>query len=144
VFFGYRNVDRSGKPPLFPFGFGLSYTTFEYENLRLSAQSLSKDGSITVSFDIVNTGQVAGAESAQIYIGDLESSLPRPVKELKDFQKTTLQPGERKTVSVKLTEEALKYYDPGKGWVVEPGDFHVLIGASSADIRLSGTFQYRE
>jgi beta-glucosidase len=139
---GYRHFDAQGVEPQFPFGFGLSYTTFAYDALRLSCDVMRPDDTLTVSFDIANTGTRAGAEIAQLYIRDEESSVPRPVKELKEFVKVQLEPGERRTVSIELEATALRFYDPDKGWTVEPGGFEVLVGASCTDIRLQGKFSY--
>ena len=135
IFVGYRGYEKNGVKPLFPFGFGLSYTTFDYSNINIV-----KDGKeFVVSFDVKNTGKVAGAEVAQVYVGDDECSLVRPAKELKGFGKVMLQPGETKTVSVRLGDEAFRFYDPIlRQWMVEPGVFTVHVGASSADIRLTG------
>lgn len=141
IFTGYRHVDREGVEPLFPFGFGLSYTTFEYENLKLSSDSISAADTLTVSFDIVNTGERRGADVAQLYVADSEAAVPRPVKELKGFDRVDLDPGERRTVEIQLDRSALEYFDPTeKAWVAEPGEFEVLIGASSMDIRLRAGF----
>ena len=122
--------------PLFPFGFGLSYTTFEYSDLNIA-----KDGDeFVATFNVKNTGKVAGAEVAQVYVTDNECSVVRPNKELKGFEKVYLKPGETKTVSVRLGEEAFRFYSLGKhNFVVEPGEFTVSVGASSADIRLTST-----
>ncbi|MBO5813643.1 MAG: glycoside hydrolase family 3 C-terminal domain-containing protein [Alistipes sp.] len=135
LFVGYRGYEKSGVKPLFPFGFGLSYTTFDYSNIKIA-----KDGKeFVVSFDVKNTGKVAGAEVAQVYVGDDECRLVRPAKELKGFEKVMLQPGETKSLSVRLGDEAFRFYDPIlREWVVEPGTFTVHVGASSADIRLKG------
>ena len=135
LFVGYRGYEKNGVKPLFPFGFGLSYSTFDYSNINIV-----KDGKeFVVNFDVKNTGKVAAAEVAQVYVGDDECSLVRPAKELKGFGKVMLQPGESKTVSVRLGEEAFRFYDPMlRQWVVEPGAFTVHVGASSADIRLTG------
>ena len=135
LFVGYRGYEKNGVKPLFPFGFGLSYTTFDYSNINIV-----KDGKeFVVSFDVKNTGKVAGAEVAQVYVGDDECSLVRPAKELKGFGKVMLQPGETQTVSVRLGDEAFRFYDPIlRQWMVEPGVFTVHVGASSADIRLTG------
>lgn len=141
VFTGYRHHDTTGIAPRFPFGFGLSYTTFAYENLQLSAGSISEDDTLTVSFDVVNTGDRPGAEIAQLYVGDRESTLPRPAKELKGFAKVELQPGQRKSVQIAIDRSALVYYAPQKhDWVWEPGEFDVLVGASAGDIRLRSSF----
>ena len=135
LFMGYRGYEKTGVKPLFPFGFGLSYTTFEYSNINIV-----EDGKeFVVNFDVKNTGKVAGAEVAQVYVGDDECTLIRPAKELKGFDKVFLQPGESKTVSVRLDNEAFRFFDPIlRQWVVEPGVFTVHVGASSADIRLTG------
>ena len=135
LFVGYRGYEKNGVKPLFPFGFGLSYTTFDYSNINIV-----KDGKeFVVNFDVKNTGKVAAAEVAQVYVGDDECSLVRPAKELKGFGKVMLQPGETKTVSVRLSDEAFRFYDPIlRQWMVEPGVFTVHVGASSADIRLTG------
>lgn len=134
LFMGYRGFEKNNVQPLFPFGYGLSYTDFEYSNV-----AVSEDGDeFIVSFDIKNTGKVAGAEVAQVYVGDEECYLIRPAKELKGFEKIYLKPGEKKTVSVRLDEEAFRFFDPMEHkWVVEPGVFNVYVGSSSADIRLN-------
>ena len=113
----------------------MSYTTFNYSDINIV-----KDGAeFVVNFNVKNTGKVAAAEVAQVYVGDDECRLVRPAKELKGFDKVMLQPGESKTVSVRLGEEAFRFYDPMlRQWVVEPGAFTVHVGASSADIRLTG------
>ncbi len=137
---GYRWFDTKQIEPLFPFGHGLSYTTFKYSNLKL-IKSRTSSPALTVEFDLTNTGQRPGAEAAQIYVQDVESTLPRPLKELKGIVKTELQPGETKHLSVSLDRSALAYYDPAKqGWVAEAGDFKILVGSSSRDIRLTGNY----
>ena len=135
LFVGYRGYEKNGVKPLYPFGFGLSYTTFDYSNIKIA-----KDGKeFVVSFDVKNTGKVAGAEVAQVYVGDDECRLVRPAKELKGFEKVMLQPGETKSLSVRLGDEAFRFYDPIlREWVIEPGTFTVHVGTSSADIRLKG------
>jgi beta-glucosidase len=144
VFLGYRHFDKSGIEPRFPFGYGLSYTTFELNNLRLSSEEMNPGGTITVACDVTNTGFRAGAEVVQLYIHDVESSVPRPVKELKGFAKVLLQPGETKTVSLSIDESALSFYDVEKGaWTAERGDYEVLIGTSAKDVPLKGRFEYR-
>ena len=137
---GYRGYEKSGVKPLLPFGFGLSYSTFDYSNI-----AIAQDGKeFVVSFDIKNTGKVAGAEVAQVYVGDDECRLIRPAKELKGFDKVMLQPGESKNVSVRLGEEAFRFYDPVlRKWVVEPGTFTIHVGASSADIRLTSKLEVK-
>ena len=138
VFTGYRHTDARSIEPQFPFGFGLSYTTFAYENLSLSAPSMAIEGRITVSFDIVNTGSVAGAEVAELYVHDVVASVPRPPKELKGFAKVRLEPAERKRLEICLDRRAFEYYDAdGHEWVVEAGQFEILVGTSCVDIRLS-------
>ena len=139
---GYRHFDTRNVEPLFPFGFGLSYTTFEYGNLRITPEKGKEDGKIQVQFTLTNSGKVAGAETAQLYMNDEEASVERPVKELKAFQKVFLKPGEKKKVTWILDKSALSYYDVGKkDWVAESGKFNVLIGSSSRDIRLNGVFE---
>ena len=135
LFMGYRGYEKNGVTPLFPFGFGLSYTTFDYSNL-----TITPDGKeFVVSFDVKNTGKVAGAEVAQVYVGDDVCSLVRPAKELKGFDKVYLKAGETKRVSVRLGEEAFRFYEPiERKFKVEAGEFSIYVGASSADIRLTG------
>ena len=140
IFVGYRYYDAKGVEPLFPFGFGLSYTTFEYGNLQVPA-SVKPGEPVPVSLTVKNTGTTAGKEVVQIYVHDREASVPRPPKELKGFAKLALQPGETKTVTFSLDARALSFYDPdGKRWVAEPGEFEILAGSSSRDIRARGTF----
>ncbi|MBN1270012.1 MAG: glycoside hydrolase family 3 C-terminal domain-containing protein, partial [Kiritimatiellae bacterium] len=138
---GYRHYDTKGVEPQFPFGHGLSYTSFEYGNLKVSPGTASKDTPVTVTVDVQNTGSRPGAEVVQLYVHDVESGLPRPLKELKAFEKITLAPGEKKTVKFTLGRDALSFYDPDRGgWVAEPGEFEVMVGSSSRDIRLQGVF----
>ena len=138
---GYRWFDAKNIEPLFPFGFGLSYTTFEYSNLKLVAGTDTNGPLVTAEFDIANTGQRAGAEAAQLYVHQENPSLPRPLKELKGFKKVLLKPGEKTTVWIPLDRRAFTYFDPAKkGWVAEAGDFKIQIGASSRDIRLQDNF----
>lgn len=139
VFLGYRHFDKSSVKPLFPFGYGLSYTTFKYSNLRVTPAAFSGDGPVTVSFDVTNTGQQKGAEVAEVYVSDGHSKIERPVKELKGFGRVGLHPGATKTVSVTLNRRAFSYYDVEKrGWIATPGDFGILVGSSSANIELTG------
>ena len=143
IYVGYRWFEAKQVAPLFPFGYGLSYTTFAYGDPKVS-KTVTTDGSVTVSVPVTNTGAVAGAEVVQFYVADPESSVDRPVKELKGFDKVFLQPGETKTVSVQLTRESLSFFDAAKhAWVAEPGRFDVLVGASSADIRGSVSFELK-
>ncbi len=136
LFVGYRYYDKKDIEPLFPFGYGLSYTTFAYRNLAIEPGE-----TVRVSFEVENTGPREGKEIAQLYVRDVRSRLVRPEKELKGLAKVALRPGERRTVSLALDAEALSYYDDARRqWVVEPGEFEVLVGASSRDIRLRGRF----
>ncbi len=136
IFIGYRYYDAKELPVAFPFGFGLSYTSFAYSNPRLSAESFTDTEGVTVFVDVTNTGAVAGKEVVQVYVHDRKASLPRPPKELKGFAKVELQPGETKTVAIPLGFRAFAFYHPGyRQWVAEDGEFDILIGASAADIR---------
>jgi beta-glucosidase len=136
IFIGYRYYDAREVPVLFPFGYGLSYTRFTYHNPRVSTSTFKDIDGLTISVDITNTGEVAGKEVVQVYVHDHKSVLIRPPKELKGFSKVELQPGETKTVSLKLDFRAFAYYHPDyKRWITENGAFDILIGASSADIR---------
>ncbi len=138
---GYRWFDTKNIEPLFPFGFGLSYTTFEYSNLKLVPGQGTNGPVVTAEFDITNTGSRAGAEVAQLYIHQENPSLPRPLKELKGFKKVFLKPGEKQTVSIPLDVRAFAFYDPAKaGWVAEAGGYKIQIGSSCRDIRLQDTF----
>ena len=141
IFVGYRYYDKKKIDPLFPFGFGLSYTTFSYSNLTLSAAEVEPGEAITVAVDVTNTGDRAGKEVAQLYVRDLAARLSRPEKELKAFAKVMLAPGETHTVTFTLDESALSYYDPAQGgWVAEAGAFEVLVGSSSRHIQATGMF----
>ena len=124
----------AGFDPLFPFGYGLSYTTFKYSNIKLSSDALKKDDVLTVTFDLENTGKYEGTEVAQLYIQDKIGSVTRPVKELKGFEKIFLKAGESKQVSFKLTADMLKFYNYNLDFVCEPGDFEVMIGGDSRDV----------
>jgi beta-glucosidase len=129
----YNNL--TGQP-LFPFGYGLSYTTFAYSDLTFTQNKITVDGKTTVTCKIKNTGKMAGEEVVQLYIRDLVSSVSQPVIALKGFQKISLQPGETKDVSFEITPALLQMLNKEMNWVVEPGDFRIMIGASSKDIRL--------
>ncbi|HMP83691.1 MAG TPA: glycoside hydrolase family 3 C-terminal domain-containing protein, partial [Verrucomicrobiota bacterium] len=138
VFYNYKPSARRGYlfdevSPLFPFGFGLSYTTFALTNPRLAKKQIRRDASTQVSVDVKNTGKRPGSEVVQLYIRDCVSSVTRPVKELKGFRKVFLKPGETKTVSLDITPESLAFYDINMEYVVEPGEFEIMIGTSSAN-----------
>lgn len=121
--------------PLYCFGYGLSYTTFEYGDVKLSADHLSANGTVTASISLKNTGDRAGKETVQLYIHDVYSSTTRPVKELRKFQQVELQPGQEVTVSFELIQEDLKYYDHEINYVCEPGDFEIMIGPNCSDLK---------
>ena len=140
VYIGYRFYDTAKKNVLFPFGYGLSYTSFEYSDLKLSADKIKDNETVTASFKIKNTGSVDGAEIAQVYVADLKSTIFRPEKELRGFTKVFLKAGEEKEVSITLGKRAFAYFNVNIGdWHVESGEFDILVGASSRDIRLSAT-----
>jgi len=135
IYVGYRHYDTRGVEPLFPFGHGLSYTEFGYSNLGTKQRA---DEGIGVSLDVKNKGEIAGAEVVQLYVRDIEASADRPVKELKAFAKIELPPGETKQVQLFLEPDAFAFFDPlQKKWIVEPGEFELLVGSSSGDIRLT-------
>jgi len=141
IFVGYRHFEKMGLGVLFPFGHGIGYSGFAYRDLRLSAPAMTKDETIDVSFSVTNTGEYDGAEVVQLYIRDLRSSLPRPSKELKGFQKLAIKKGETREARFKIDTSLLSFYDPAQhSWVAEPGDFEVLIGSSSQDIWLRRRF----
>lgn len=149
IYYNHKNTGRPYNPndkftssyldleatPLYPFGYGLSYTTFEYSEPVLSKTEIKKDESLKITVKIKNTGSRKGAEVAQLYIRDLVGSVTRPVKELKDFAKIWIEPGETKTVEFTLTPEKLKFYDINMNYVVEPGDFKVFVGTNSVDVK---------
>jgi beta-glucosidase len=141
LFVGYRGFEHAGTKPLFPFGFGLSYTSFKYGNLSIKAlpNSDASGPRYEVSFDVKNTGTREGAEVAQLYVSDKQTKVPRPMKELKGFVKVSLRPGESKRVSVTLNNRSLSYYDSAaKQWRAEADEFDVLVGRSSEQIELRG------
>lgn len=141
ILVGYRWYDTKHIKPMFPFGHGLSYTTFEYSKPIASAKKIDANGSIDFTVKVKNTGKVAGKEIIQLYIGDEKCSVLRPVKELKGFQKIALNPGEEKEVTFTITPDALKFFDEQQhGWKAEPGKFKAYIGASSSDIH--GTVEF--
>ena len=136
LFIGYRYYDAKEVPVLFPFGYGLSYTSFAYSNAKVSASSFKDVDGVVVTVEVTNTGSMAGKEIVQVYVHDRKSGLVRPPKELKGFAKVELQPGETKTVSIPLDFRAFAFYHPEhKQWITESGEFDLLIGASSTDIR---------
>ncbi|KGO86125.1 beta-glucosidase [Flavobacterium rivuli WB 3.3-2 = DSM 21788] len=134
-----RYID-SDNSPLYPFGYGLSYTTFSYSNLRLSSKNLTVSTKITISVDVTNTGNYNGEEVVQLYIKDITGSVTRPVRELKGFEKTVLKKGEKKTVIFEISAEDLKFYNIDMKYVAEPGDFEIFVGTNS-DASLSSQFQ---
>ncbi|WP_324671168.1 beta-glucosidase BglX [Hymenobacter sp. GOD-10R] len=127
--------------PRFAFGYGLSYTTFEYSGLKINTKQLRKADKLTVSLTLTNKGKYAGEEVAQLYLRDVVASVTRPVKELKDFQKVMLKPGESKTLTFTLDQDKLAFYNPDMKWTTEPGEFRLMIGSASSDIRLQDTFE---
>ncbi len=140
VYIGYRYYEKADKAVRYPFGFGLSYTTFEYSDIKLDKTSMDENDTLKVTCKIKNTGAVSGYEIAQLYVADKESTIYRPVKELKGFKKVWLNPDEEKEVEFELSKRAFAFYNVNiNDWCVESGDFDILIGASSADIRLSAT-----
>jgi beta-glucosidase len=144
IFCGYRYYDKKNIEPLFPFGYGLSYTTFAYSDLQVPAETAIGDP-VKVSVQVTNTGPRAGKETVQLYVCDQASSLVRPPKELKGFAKIALEPGETATVRLVLDQRAFSFYDPYReAWVTEPGAFDILVGASSRDIRASATVTLTE
>jgi beta-glucosidase len=143
VFVGYRHMDRENLEPLFPFGHGLSYTSFEYHNLQLSHSCVEPGSDLEVTAEVRNCGPVAGAEVVQLYLRDVEASVPRPEKELKGFRKIYLQPGETATVHFQLGHRDMAYYSEVlHTWQVEEGLFEVMLAASSRDVRLRAVFEY--
>lgn len=145
IFIGYRHYEQQQIAPLFPFGFGLSYTSFAYDNLQLSTNSISPDERLTVTVDVSNSGQRAGQEIVQLYVRDEHAGVARPPKELKGFAKVELAPGEIKTVTLELDRRSLAYWDDTQhAWIAEAGTFAVLLGSSSQDIRAQTTFELTE
>jgi len=140
VFVGYRWYEHKEIEPLYAFGHGLSYTSFGYSKISVSKKTFSEDDTVEVAFTLKNTGELKGAEVAQLYVRDLESSVERPLKELKGFSKVELAPGESKQLTIQLDKAAFSFYDvETHAWKAEPGTFEILVGASSANIMLSET-----
>jgi len=141
LFVGYRHYDKMDIDPLFPFGHGLSYTDFEYSDLKISSRTVRQGEFVNIKLKIKNTGNRAGAEVVQLYLQDNKSSVERPEQELKSFSKVFLKPGEEELVTLKISPDAMKYWDiETASWKAEAGKFTVLLGASSRDIRLKGQF----
>ncbi|GAC1431896.1 MAG: glycoside hydrolase family 3 C-terminal domain-containing protein [Ktedonobacteraceae bacterium] len=142
IFIGYRYYEKKQVVPFFPFGFGLSYTSFAYNNIQIRTATGVSDDVATLNVDVTNTGQHAGKEVVQVYVRDVQSTLSRPIKELKRFTKVALAAGERQTVTFTLDYAALAYWDDAQhAWVAEAGEFEVLVGSSSQDIRARAMFQ---
>ena len=141
IFVGYRHFDKNDIEPLFPFGFGLSYTSFTYENLKINSKMFQSSDELKFTVDVKNSGNVNGAEIVQVYLSDLKSSVERPVKELKAFKKVFLREGESKTLEFSLDKSSLSFFDPEiNNWRAEPGEFEILVGSSSRNIRLREKF----
>jgi len=151
LYVGYRGYEKRKIKPLYAFGYGLSYTTFKYSDLDISPSkqnSLAKisftmskleDDLVNVSFTVTNTGKRAGAEVAQLYVGQANSTVDRPIKELKGFKKVYLQPGQSQTVTLPLNQRSFAYWDEAtQKWIALPGNYNVLVGAASDDIKLNG------
>ena len=142
VFVGYRHFDRSAIKPLFPFGYGLSYASFKYSDLKITREPYGGKDLVKISFAVKNIGSRGGAEIAELYVGDSHASVPRPIKELKGFAKVKLEAGETKQVTLALDRRAFSFFDvKHHDWTAEPGDFAILVGGSSVDIQLKGTFK---
>jgi beta-glucosidase len=143
VLVGYRWFDTQDIEPLFPFGHGLSYTTFTYSNLGMNPQEITKDDTMLISIEVENAGERAGAEVVQCYIGKIESKIARPVKELVGFQKISLPPKISEKLEFVLSPSDFAYYDESSSaWKVEEGQYMVYVGSSSRDIRLQGEFEF--
>jgi beta-glucosidase len=139
IMVGYRYYDTFEKQVLFPFGHGLSYTQFEYSDLKITPEAVSENDEITVSLKVKNAGEMQGKEVVQLYVNDVCSLALRPYKELKGFTKVDIKPGEQKVIQFKLNRDAFAYYSTAvNSWHVESGDFRILVGSSSKDIRLEG------
>jgi beta-glucosidase len=142
IYIGYRYYDTVDQQVLFPFGHGLSYTTFEYSAIQLSQSTMTADEALTITFQVKNTGKYAGKEIVQLYVKDLQSTVFRPDKELKGFAKVELAAGQERTVTIELNPRAFAYYNPERSdWQVEAGTYQILVGASSRDLRLNQTVE---
>jgi len=142
IFVGYRGYDHFGINPLFPFGFGLSYTQFEYSDLQIDQGQSPNHNEVTVTFKVRNIGDRAGAEVAQLYVKETRPAIERPVRELKGFEKVFLSPGESKVITIKLDRKSFAYFDPGADdWKTDPGEYEISIGASSRDLRIKQTLE---
>jgi beta-glucosidase len=142
IFVGYRGYEHSHVKPLFPFGYGLSYTTFRFANLAVRPDSAGANPQVHVTFDVTNTGSRAGAEVAQVYVSEDHAKIERPERELKGFARVMLAPGETKHVSVELDARSFAYWSPeGKRWTIDPGRFLIRVGHSVADTPLAGSVE---
>jgi beta-glucosidase len=130
--------------PLYPFGYGLSYTNFEYSNIRITPNEIHPAGSARISVDVKNAGSLAGVETAQLYVHETYAPISTPVKRLRGFERVALEPGETKTVTFALGPEDLQLLDQDMHWVVVPGEFEIMVGRSSEDIPLKGTLKVTE
>jgi beta-glucosidase len=137
---GYSDMPAS---PLYPFGFGLSYTQYQYRNLRITPELIAPAGTAEVSVDVTNTGTRAGAETVQLYLHERYTPVAIPVRSLRGFRKVELNPGETKSVTMKLTPEELQLLDENLHWIVAPGTFDVMVGKSSQEIVLTGSFNVK-
>jgi beta-glucosidase len=142
IFVGYRGYEHDHVKPLFPFGYGLSYTTFEFSDLAVKADSAGENPQVTVTFNVKNTGDRAGAEVAQVYVSDGHSKEPQPERQLKGFERVKLGAGESKQVSVTLDARSFAWWDvEKKSWVIDPGKFGIHVGDSVDDLKLNGTVE---
>jgi beta-glucosidase len=142
IFVGYRGYERNRTQPLFPFGFGLSYTTFAFSNLKIVPEFNSADPHVTAFFDVKNTGSRAGAEVAQLYVGEDHPSVPRPLHELKGFERVELAPGETKHIQIELNPRAFSFYDvASKSWKIDPGRYTISVGDNVEHLPLKGSVE---
>ena len=144
VFLGYRHFDRVPQKPLFPFGYGLSYSRFQYGGLAVSPETVDHSGTVTVSFDVTNTSSREGTEVAQVYMGQAHAKVPRPVKELKGFARVSLKANETRRVSVTLNQRSLSYFDVSTHqWKADSDQYFIYVGSSSQKTELRGKFDLR-